>query len=98
MTRHFNQLIDNQNGSIMVIALLIMATLAIAGLMATEDAVIESRVGRNYAIYKQTTSAAESAGKEFIQAIDSIFTDPAVISGSQAVGLLNGETWQPYDD
>ena len=98
MTRQINQIIDNRNGSIMVMALLIMVSLAIAGLMITDDAVRESRVGRNYAIYKQSVSAAEAAGKEVIQAIDSIFADPTVLNGPQAIGILNNVAWQPYDD
>ena len=98
MTRHFKKIIDNQDGSLMIVALLIMTSLAIAGLMITDDAVRESRVGRNYAIYKQSINAAEAAGKEVIQAIDSIFSDPAVIHGPQAIAILNAEAWQPYDD
>ncbi|MFZ2633286.1 MAG: hypothetical protein WA081_07170 [Desulfosalsimonadaceae bacterium] len=88
--------IDNENGSLMVIALLIMVTLAIAGLMGTKDAVMEGRVGRNYAIHKQCENAADAAGKEFIQAIDSIFVN--AFSSMDAVGDLDNEAWTPYDD
>jgi hypothetical protein len=80
----------------MVIALLIMVTLAIAGLLVTNDAVMEGRVGRNYAIYKQTVSATEAAGKELIQAIDIVFENAA--TAAEAVGNLDLENWTPYDD
>ncbi|MDA3895189.1 MAG: hypothetical protein PF482_03455 [Desulfobacteraceae bacterium] len=96
MKCNISQAINNQDGSLMVIALLIMVTLALAGLLVTNDAVMESRVGRNYAIYKQTVSAAEAVGKEFIQAIDTIFEN--ALTAPAAVGVLNGKTWQPEDD
>ena len=90
--------IDNENGSLMVIALLIMVTLAIAGLMVTKDAVMEGHVGRNYAIHKQCESSAEAAGKEMIQAIESIFIDPANVTAADAIADLAVEGWRPYDD
>lgn len=96
MTREGINPIGNQQGSIMVIALLIMATLAVAGLLVTNDAVTESQVGRNYAIQKQTVSAAEGAAKELIQAIDNLFQD--ALTSQQAVGDFNDQTWRPYDD
>jgi hypothetical protein len=89
--------INNENGSVMAIALLIMATLAIAGALVANDAVMESRVARNYGIHKQCLSAAEAAGKEFIQAIDSIFIDPANPTGSDAIAKLDSEPWSPHD-
>jgi len=96
MTRTFPKFINNQDGSLMVIALLIMVTLALAGLLVTNDAVMEGRVGRNYAIHKQTVSAAEAAGKEFIQAIDTVFEN--ALTAPAAVGVLNGKAWKPEDD
>jgi Tfp pilus assembly protein PilX len=96
MTRAFSKIIDNQDGSLMVMALLIMATLAIAGLLSTNDAVMESRVGRNYAIHKQCVSAAEASGKEFVQTIENVFEDSA--TASEAVGRLDNEDWTPFDD
>ncbi len=89
--------IDNQKGSLCLIVLLIMATLAIAGLMVTQDAVTESQIGRNYIIYKQCMMAAEAAGKEFIQAIDSIFQDS--LNGSEAIAALATVPggWTPHD-
>ena len=89
--------IDNQRGSLMVIALLIMTSLAVAGLLVTNDAIMESRVGRNYAIHKQTEAAAEAAGKEAMQAIQSIILDPAQDTAADVVKALNSETWQPYN-
>jgi len=57
---------DNEKGSIMVMALLIMATLAIAGALVSKDALIESQAARNYAFRQQTLYAAQSAALELI--------------------------------
>ncbi len=91
MTRKLPQ-INNQDGFLMIMALLIMATLAIAGLLATKDAVMESRVGLNYAVHKQCEASAEAAAKEVIQAINSTFIDPTV-SSTVALGTLGGKAW-----
>ncbi len=91
------QIIGKEDGSLSFIALLIMVTLAVAGLMVTNDAFMESKVGRNYAIHKQCVSSAEAAGKEFIQAIDSIFLNSDV-SSSQAIADLSKKPWNPYDN
>ena len=88
--------INNQDGFLMVVALLVMATLAIAGLMVTNDAVMESRVGRNYAIHKQCVISAEAAAKEIMQGIDSIFEN--VDTSLEALESLDGISWKPYDD
>lgn len=58
--------LDNEEGALMVMALLIMATLAIAGIMVTKDARVESDVARNYAFKKQALYAAAAAAKEVI--------------------------------
>ncbi len=96
MTRNFAS-IDHQKGSMCLIVLLIMATLAIAGLMVTQDAVTESQVGRNYVIHKQVTTAAEAAGKEYIQAIDSVFRVPGT-TAPDAIAIINAQDWAPHDD
>ena len=88
--------IDNQDGSFMIVALLIMTTLAIAGLMVTNDALIESRVSRNYAIHKQCVMSAEAAAKEVMQGIDSIFENED--TSLEAIEFLDGIAWKPYDD
>ncbi len=88
--------INNQDGSLMVVALLIMATLAIAGLMVTNDAVMESRVTRNYVIHKQCVMAAEASGKEIMQGIDSIFETS--VSSLVALETLDNLFWKPYDN
>jgi len=86
----------NERGSVMFIVFLIMATLTVAGIMSTNDAVMEGRVGRNYAINKQCVAAAEASAKEMIQAIDSIFVNSA--NASDAVEALSNSGWEPYDD
>lgn len=64
------RLINNQEGSLMFVVLLIMAALAVAGLMATEDTVIENQIARNHAINKQNLYLAEGAAKQAAQALD----------------------------
>jgi len=62
--------VNNQRGSLMFIVLLIMVTLTIAGLMATEDTIMENRMARNYAISKQNLHMAEGAAKQAAQRLD----------------------------
>lgn len=92
----FLKIVNNQDGSLMMITLLMMATLAIAGMLMTDDAYLESQVSRNYAIHKQCVNGAEAAGKEFVQAIDNIFESSA--TPAEAVGRLDAEVWTPHDD
>jgi hypothetical protein len=73
-----------------------MATLAIAGLLVTNDAVMEGRIGRNYAIHTQCVASAEAAAKEIMQAIDSTFGNSFTSMG--AIGILDGVSWKPEDD
>jgi len=93
---HISEQINNQNGALMVIALLIMATLAVSGLLVTNDAVMESRVARNYAIHKQCVASAEAAAKGIMQGIDSIFEKN--FSSIGAIAELDTVFWQPHDD
>lgn len=65
-----DRLVDNQKGSLMFVVLLIMVALAVAGLMAVEDTVIENQIARNHAINKQNLYLAEAAAKEAAQALD----------------------------
>ncbi|MDZ7833275.1 MAG: pilus assembly PilX N-terminal domain-containing protein [Desulfobacterales bacterium] len=69
----------------MFIVLLIMVTLTIAGLMATEDTITENWVARNYAISKQNLYMAEGAAKQAAQRLD-------LLSGIADFDDLMGQT------
>ncbi len=77
--------VNNQRGSLMFIVLLIMVTLTIAGLMATEDTITENRVARNYSISKQNLYMAEGAAKQAAQHLD-------LLSGIEDFDDLMGQT------
>lgn len=77
--------VNNQRGSLMFIVLLVMTTLTIMGLMATEDTIMENRVSRNYAINKQNLYMAEGAAKQAAQRLD-------LLSGINEFEELMGQT------
>ena len=52
MTNGFMR-INNEAGSLMFVALLIMAALTVAGMMVMDDTSMEDRTARNYAISRQ---------------------------------------------
>lgn len=60
-------LIDNREGSIIVIALMLLAIMTIIGISATDTAVTESFIIRNMAIRKQNISLVETAAVEALQ-------------------------------
>ncbi|MDY6904005.1 MAG: hypothetical protein SWH61_04895 [Thermodesulfobacteriota bacterium] len=86
--------IDNQHGTVMLFALLIMATLAIAGLMSVEDSVVETQVARNYAINKQCIKAAEAAALELGQHIDSIASIDTINNLAWCFDAHSDNTWE----
>jgi hypothetical protein len=61
--------IGNQNGSVLVVALLIMALMTIIGISASNMVVQESFITRNAGLYKQNTYLVESGILEVIQDI-----------------------------
>jgi len=77
--------VNNQRGSLMFIVLLIMVTLTIAGLMATEDTITENWVARNFAISRQNLYMAEGAAKQAAQRLD-------LLSGIADFEELMGQT------
>ncbi|MBF0413766.1 MAG: pilus assembly PilX N-terminal domain-containing protein [Desulfamplus sp.] len=59
--------INNNNGSIMVIAIMLLAIITIIGLTSSETVVTEQFIIRNQAIYKQNLNMVESAAMEGLQ-------------------------------
>jgi len=60
---------NNQNGSVMVIALMLMALLTLLGVSAINSATIEIQIAGNERSYKQNFYKAEAAAIEAIQII-----------------------------
>ncbi len=73
-----------QNGSVIVIALLILVLLTIAGIAGIRMAVTESYIVRNTAIHKQNLQLAEIAAREGLQRIVGLDDAAALTPGSGA--------------
>lgn len=101
-TNYFPRL-NNEQGALMVFALLITATLTIAGIMVANDALMESRIARNYAIKQQCFRAAEAAALELGQQIENmsvadIFNAPWFYDGMPGSGwTFNRNNWGGYN-
>jgi len=66
--------INNQQGSVMALALMVMVTLTIVGLTAVNDTVVESSIARNHAIYRMSLYRAEAAVRQAVQIMED-YTD-----------------------
>ncbi len=53
--------IDNQNGSVMVLALMIMAIMMVIGISSSDTAITENFIIRNVGIHKENVNLVESA-------------------------------------
>jgi hypothetical protein len=71
---------DNRRGSVVAIALMVMVTLTIVGLMAVKDTVMESTIARNHTLYRQTLYLAEAAVRQAVQMMED-YTDDTAVSG-----------------
>lgn len=69
---------NNQQGSVMALALMVMVTLTIVGLTAINDTVVESTIARNHTLYRQTLYLAEAAVRQAIQIMEDYTEDNAV--------------------
>ena len=65
--RRASDLIANQNGSVMVLALMIMAVMTVLVVASTDTAVQENFIVRNAAIHKENVNLVESALMEGLQ-------------------------------
>lgn len=89
----------NPNGSVIVIALLMLVLLTIAGISGIKMAVTESYIVRNTAIHKQNLQLAEIAAREGLQRIVNLDDAAALTpdSGASADWLLRRRD-DPEDD
>lgn len=88
-----NRSLKNQDGSIMMITLMILATITIIGLISSDTAVTEKFIIRNHGIYKQNLNIVESAMMEGLQLFmqrPSDDQDIIDVSTSPLVNDING--------
>ncbi len=60
----------NKKGSVLALVLMVMVTIMIIGITAMHDTEIESRISRNYAIYKDNFYRADAAAREAVQLLE----------------------------
>lgn len=74
------EIIADSNGSIIVVALLVLLLMSIVGLSATSTSVSESFIIRNAGIYRQNLNLVEAAAFEVTQDAVLVLTDPERLS------------------
>ena len=84
-------IVNNEKGSAIVIALMILVVLTIIGISSTNTTIVELQTVRNEGIYKQNLYLAEAAAQEAIQRLcNQAQSDPFVLKKKTPV-WLNGE-------
>ena len=66
-----NNVVNNQNGSTIVIAMLVLAVLTILGISSINTSTIELQIVRNERIYQQNFYMAEAAALEGLELLES---------------------------
>ncbi len=91
--KHFINHMDNENGSAIVLALIILAVLTIIGISASTTSNIELQIVRNERIMQQTFYTAEASVYEGAQRIEQE-TNPEkeLIANTTAYNWLNDNT------
>ena len=70
-------ILQNEDGSVIVMVLVILVALTMIGIISTEDTVVELQIVRNETLYRQNFFRAESASIEGAQVMeDSNLTGP----------------------
>jgi len=88
----------NEKGSVIVIALIILAIMTIAGISATNNSVTESYIIRNTALYQQNLQLAELAASEGLRWILNQ-TNAGLLDPTRPNDWLNPEdTWDDDPD
>ncbi len=66
----------DQNGSIMIITLMILAIMTVVSLMSSDTVITENFIVRNIGIYKQNVNLVEAATQEGLQELMQLTDDP----------------------
>lgn len=94
--------IDNEDGSIIMLAIMLLALMMIIGISATRMSVAESFTVRNIGIYKQNLHLVESAAMEGLQRIVDMEYDSSISdldpSRTTQVWIQNDENWKATMD
>jgi Tfp pilus assembly protein PilX len=94
-TRH---ILDNEDGSLIAIVLLLMAILTAIGISASNTAITESQIARNETCYKRSFFQAEAAAIEVIQVLeDAVDLDTSPPTYLLPIGTLTTLNQQPSD-
>jgi len=69
--------LNNEEGSVIIMALIVLVALTMIGIISTDNTVVELQIVRNETVYRQNFYRAESAGIEGVQVMeDSNLTVP----------------------
>jgi len=86
----------NENGSVMLIALLIMALLTIIGVSAINDTTTELQIARNDAIYKINFFQADGSVRQAVQILeDTANPGTNLIPSSSSITWLQDTNYDP---
>jgi hypothetical protein len=96
-----NLFIKNEEGSAIVVALMILMVVTIIGVSSSNTTTVELQIVRNDGIYKQNLYLAEAAAQEAIQRIwNTSRSDPILLENQVPVWLntINMENIDNWDD
>jgi type IV pilus assembly protein PilX len=85
--------LSNERGSVMVIALLIMAILTVLGISAINQSNLDLMIAKNERQYKQNFFRSEAAANEAIQRIDNADANDLLPESTSLDWLNNDGTW-----
>lgn len=86
----------NENGSVMLIALLIMALLTIIGVSAINDTTTELQIARNDAIYKINFFRADGSARQAVQMLENTANPGTdLIPSSSSITWLQDTDYDP---
>lgn len=96
--RPVEQLLGNEQGSVMVMAILILALLTIIGICSTNTSVMESQIVRNTAVRKQNFYRAEAAVIQAAQSLEDLKNTTILNSKSRSYLNTSGFPWLINDN
>ena len=86
------EIITNEEGSVLIVALVILVLITIMGLTVTRNADIDIQIAKNEREYVQEFYTADSAWREAIQWLDTRASSPAHVNRTL---FVSGETDNP---
>ncbi len=89
--------LDNEEGSAIVVALLILAVLTIMGISSTNNSTIELNIVRNEQIYQTNFYQAEASAYEAAQRIEQETNTNNLIVSESNLDWMNNDTLDYFD-